>query len=251
MVLPIVRYPEPVLRAKCRPVSQVTPEIRKLADDMIETMRDANGVGLAAPQVAVDVQLAVIDCSHNPECITFLKVNGQPAEMVKHMPVVFMNPQLQLGNAKETGEEGCLSVPGLRGDIAVIWGTDARYGEEAAAIVEAAHGAGLAQPLVEVVERGPVVAATETDVAVLKEETGRLVVVGPETLRFGLATRDFQSPLLEFAGVNAQHELARKIVPVDLPAVVFGDRPQGAQFIEALAYLLVTLQKTAGDDKIV
>jgi peptide deformylase len=117
MVLPIVRYPEPVLRAKCRPVSQVTPEIRKLAADMIETMRDANGVGLAAPQVAVDVQLAVIDCSHNPDCITFLKVNGQPAEMVKHMPVVFMNPQLQLGNAKETGEEGCLSFPGLRGDI--------------------------------------------------------------------------------------------------------------------------------------
>ena len=117
MVLPIVRYPEPVLRAKCRPVSPVTPEIRKLAEDMIDTMREANGVGLAAPQVAVDVQLALIDCSHNPDCITFLKVNGQPAEMVKHMPVVFMNPQLQLGSAKETGEEGCLSFPGLRGDI--------------------------------------------------------------------------------------------------------------------------------------
>lgn len=117
MVLPIVRYPEPVLRAKCRPVTQVTPEIRQLADNMLETMRDAHGVGLAAPQVAQDVQLAVIDCSHNPQCITFLKINGQPAEMVKHMPVVFMNPQLQLGNAKETGEEGCLSFPGLRGDI--------------------------------------------------------------------------------------------------------------------------------------
>lgn len=117
MVLPIVRYPEPVLRAKCRPVTQVTPEIRQLADNMLATMREANGVGLAAPQVAQDIQLAVIDVSHNPQCITFLKVNGQPAEMVKHMPVVFMNPQLQLGNAKETGEEGCLSFPGLRGDI--------------------------------------------------------------------------------------------------------------------------------------
>jgi len=117
MVLPIVRYPEPVLRAKCRPVTQITPEVRQLADNMLETMRDAHGVGLAAPQVAQDVQLAVIDCSHNPDCITFLKVNGQPAEMVKHMPVVFMNPQLRLGSAKETGEEGCLSFPGLRGDI--------------------------------------------------------------------------------------------------------------------------------------
>jgi len=54
MVLPIVRYPEPVLRAKFRPVTQVTPEIRQLADNMLETMRDAHGVGLAAPQVAQD-----------------------------------------------------------------------------------------------------------------------------------------------------------------------------------------------------
>jgi peptide deformylase len=117
MVLPIVRHPEPILRAKCRPVTQVTPEIRKLAADMLETMREANGIGLAAPQVAKDVQLAVIDCAHNPDSISYFKVNGQPAEMVKHMPVVFLNPRLQLGNAKETGEEGCLSFPGLRGDI--------------------------------------------------------------------------------------------------------------------------------------
>ena len=117
MVLPIVRHPEPILRAKCRPVTQVTPEIRQLAADMLETMREANGIGLAAPQVAQDVQLAVIDCAHSPDSISYFKVNGQPAEMVKHMPVVFFNPQLQLGNAKETGEEGCLSFPGLRGDI--------------------------------------------------------------------------------------------------------------------------------------
>ena len=49
MVRKIVRYPEPVLRAKCRPVTAVTPEIRALAADMLETMREANGVGLAAP----------------------------------------------------------------------------------------------------------------------------------------------------------------------------------------------------------
>ncbi len=118
MVLPIVRYPEPVLRAKCRPVTEVTPQIRELAANMLETMRDANGVGLAAPQVASDVHLAVIDVSHNPDCISFLKVNGEAVEdMTKHMPVVFMNAKLELGSAKETGEEGCLSFPGLRGDI--------------------------------------------------------------------------------------------------------------------------------------
>lgn len=117
MVLKIVRYPEPVLRAKCRAISEVTPELRQLADDMIETMRAANGVGLAAPQVAVDQQLAVIDVSHNPQCISFLRINGEKAEMPTKMPVIFLNPVLELGKDKEVGEEGCLSFPRLRGDI--------------------------------------------------------------------------------------------------------------------------------------
>ena len=117
MVRKIVRYPEPVLRAKCRPVTEVTPEIRALAADMLETMRQADGVGLAAPQVAVDVQLAVIDVSHNPDCITFMKINGEKVDMVQHMPIVLTNPQLELGSAKEIGEEGCLSFPRLRADI--------------------------------------------------------------------------------------------------------------------------------------
>lgn len=117
MIRKIVRYPEPVLRAKCRPVTEVTPEIRTLAADMLETMAEANGVGLAAPQVAVDVQLAVIDVSHNPDCITFMKVDGQPVDMVKQMPIIFMNPKLELGSDKELGEEGCLSFPRLRADI--------------------------------------------------------------------------------------------------------------------------------------
>jgi peptide deformylase len=117
MVLKIVRYPEPVLRAKCREVTEVTPEIRQFAADMIDTMREANGVGLAAPQVARDIQLAVIDVSHNPQCITYLRINGQEVDMVKHMPVIFLNPKLELGKNKESDEEGCLSFPRLRGDI--------------------------------------------------------------------------------------------------------------------------------------
>ena len=117
MVLPIVRYPETVLRAKCRQIAQATPEIRELAANMIETMRDANGVGLAAPQVAQDVQLAVIDVSHNPKCISYLRVYGEPGDMVKHMPEIFLNPVLELGKEKDIDEEGCLSFPRLRGDI--------------------------------------------------------------------------------------------------------------------------------------
>jgi peptide deformylase len=117
MVLKIVRYPATVLRAKCRAITEVTPEIRQLADDMLETMRSANGVGLAAPQVGVDQQLAVIDVSHNPQCLTFLRINGERADMVTNMPVIFLNPVLELGKDKDVDEEGCLSFPRLRGDI--------------------------------------------------------------------------------------------------------------------------------------
>ncbi|MFN9513679.1 MAG: peptide deformylase, partial [Akkermansiaceae bacterium] len=61
MILPIVQYGDPVLRIQCRPVAQVDASIQELAKNMLETMVDANGVGLAAPQVGVDLQLAVID----------------------------------------------------------------------------------------------------------------------------------------------------------------------------------------------
>lgn len=117
MVRQVVRYPASVLRAKCRAITTVTDAHRQLAADMLETMRDEHGVGLAAPQVGEDVQLAVIDVSHNPECVSFFKVNGEDKNMVEYMPIVFINPQLDLGKAKDTDEEGCLSFPGLRGQI--------------------------------------------------------------------------------------------------------------------------------------
>ena len=117
MVRKIVLYPEPVLRAKCRNITTVTAEHRQLAEDMLETMREANGVGLAAPQVGVDLQLAVIDVSHNPQCVTYVRIDGQDADLVKSMPLVFLNPKLELGKAKENGEEGCLSFPDLRSQI--------------------------------------------------------------------------------------------------------------------------------------
>lgn len=117
MVREIVRYPTPVLRAKCRPITQVTNEHRQLALDMIDTMKAANGVGLAAPQVAEDVQMAVIDVSHNPQCVTYLRINGKDADLVASMPIIFINPQLDLGKDKATDEEGCLSFPELRAQI--------------------------------------------------------------------------------------------------------------------------------------
>ena len=118
MVLRIVRYPEPVLRARCRTIETPEDEHQQLVADMLETMRAANGVGLAAPQVGRDIQLAVIDVSHNPECVSYFKLDGQEANMVEHMPVVFLNPKIEpVGKEKETDEEGCLSFPGLRSQI--------------------------------------------------------------------------------------------------------------------------------------
>lgn len=117
MVLPIVRYPAQVLRVKCRAVTEVTERHRKLALDMLETMKEAHGVGLAAPQVAVDEQMAVIDVSHDPGCVSFLRVNGEDKALLDFMPIVFLNPKIEGGKDKEAGEEGCLSIPELRARV--------------------------------------------------------------------------------------------------------------------------------------
>ena len=68
MILDIVMYGDPVLRAKCARVDEITAETKELADNMMETMRDAQGVGLAAPQIGVPIQLAIVDVSHDQEC---------------------------------------------------------------------------------------------------------------------------------------------------------------------------------------
>ncbi|MBK1790942.1 peptide deformylase [Persicirhabdus sediminis] len=117
MVLDIVQYGDPVLRKKCTPVTQVNEEIQKLAQDMIETMNDAEGVGLAAPQIGRDIRMAVIDTSHDPECVSFLKVNGEDAKMADIMPLVFINPELELLDPKERSTEGCLSIQDINADV--------------------------------------------------------------------------------------------------------------------------------------
>lgn len=118
MVREIVLYGDPVLREKCAPVEEVTDELRQLTDDMIETMRAAEGVGLAAPQIGIPIQLAVIDVSHDPECITYLRVDGQDAALDDIMPLIFFNPDLDSGKKKVAEPEGCLSFPDMRADIA-------------------------------------------------------------------------------------------------------------------------------------
>jgi peptide deformylase len=93
-LLNILEYPDPRLRTKASPVPEVTPAIRKLADDMLETMYAAPGVGLAATQVDVHIRLLVMDVSEE-----------------RNQPHVLINPRILEKDGKEVGEEGCLSVP--------------------------------------------------------------------------------------------------------------------------------------------
>ncbi|MBJ7285200.1 MAG: peptide deformylase [Akkermansiaceae bacterium] len=117
MIRDVVQYGHPVLRQRCRPVSEVDDGVMALVADMLDTMVDANGVGLAAPQVGEDLRLAVIDVSHDPECVSFLRVNGVDASIAEIMPLIFINPELTYGQAKEFGMEGCLSIRGIRAEV--------------------------------------------------------------------------------------------------------------------------------------
>lgn len=117
MILDIVQYGEPVLRKKCAPVANVDAELEKLVEDMIDTMQDAEGIGLAAPQIGKDIRLAIVDVAHDPECVSFFKVDGEDADLTEHMPLVFLNPELELSGPKETESEGCLSIQEIRAKV--------------------------------------------------------------------------------------------------------------------------------------
>lgn len=86
-----------ILTKKCREIKEMTPRIRELIEDMKETMYEANGVGLAAPQVGVLKRVVVVDIGDGP--------------------IVLVNPRLMESSGVQTGEEGCLSVPGKYGIV--------------------------------------------------------------------------------------------------------------------------------------
>jgi peptide deformylase len=97
-ILPMVDYNNPVLRQKAKRVSSIDGAIAQLIDDMVETMREVGGVGLAAPQVGVPLRIAVIEL---------------PDEEI----IVLVNPKIVKRSGERQIEEGCLSIPGYRGEI--------------------------------------------------------------------------------------------------------------------------------------
>ena len=101
MILPLCTYGSVVLRKKSEPVEEITPELVKLARDMLETMYGASGVGLAAPQVGKNIRLVVIDIEKEED---------------ERNPIILFNPEVipeEGDNPMESEEEGCLSVPDI------------------------------------------------------------------------------------------------------------------------------------------
>jgi peptide deformylase len=96
----IVKDPDPVLREHAKPVPKITPNIHKLLDDMADTMYEAQGVGLAAPQIGILKRVIVMDCGEE---------FGGLIELI--------NPEIISKEGEQYGPEGCLSIPGLQGDV--------------------------------------------------------------------------------------------------------------------------------------
>jgi peptide deformylase len=115
----IITLGHPTLRQKARKVTKFGPELKQLIDDMVQTMREARGVGLAAPQVNVNERVIVVELPADEE-------DGQPGELY-----AYVNPEIvKVSHDVEEGKEGCLSIPGYLGDVdrhtmVVVRGLDA------------------------------------------------------------------------------------------------------------------------------
>ena len=118
MKLPIRKYGDSILRAKGKRIEEVDDKVRALAENMLETMHAANGVGLAAQQVGQALQLTVLDVSQVEDRPSTMTLDGQPvADLQTAMPLVLLNPVVRLGKETELGSEGCLSFPEITADI--------------------------------------------------------------------------------------------------------------------------------------
>jgi peptide deformylase len=117
MILPVVKFGTPVLRAKGARIETVTPTIKRLIADMFDTMYAYKGIGLAAQQVGVPIQLTVIDVRGVTDRPSSLELNGKPSDVHAFMPMVLLNPEIKPVGEPIAGPEGCLSFPEIFADI--------------------------------------------------------------------------------------------------------------------------------------
>jgi peptide deformylase len=117
MIVQVVKYGTPVLRKKGALIEEITPIIKNLIADMFETMYAHKGVGLAAQQVGLALQLTVIDVRGVTDRPSSLELKGKPAEVQDFMPLVLINPEIKPVGEPIAGPEGCLSFPEIFGQI--------------------------------------------------------------------------------------------------------------------------------------
>jgi len=192
---PILKYPDPRLKQRAEPVKEVTDEIRKLVDDMAETMYAAPGVGLAANQVGVLLRVFVIDIANDDE----------PSDLK-----VFINPEITETTGTQTWEEGCLSFPGVTEEI--------RRAERKLAPLYALHSASVFSPLAKSVW--------------LEQRTQlfRWWLVTAAALRWNgtLKSRDILMAAEAFRGVPGSANLWREMAIHGLPALLQYRREKAA-----------------------
>ena len=120
MILRVTQYGEPILRQVGQPIIDFDESLAKLADDMVETMYDEEGIGLAAQQVGHALQLCVVDV-RPPEGVEVpfdYSLDGKRPPLDLIMPMAIINPKVSIIDATEDGyEEGCLSFPGVNGQV--------------------------------------------------------------------------------------------------------------------------------------
>ncbi|MFQ3670041.1 MAG: peptide deformylase [Verrucomicrobiia bacterium] len=117
MILPIVRYGDPILRKKGAPVGPLSEDHQRLITDMIETMRHAKGIGLAAQQIGRALQLAIVDITGTEKRPSKMWINNQEVDPLPYMPLILIDPILDPIKKKYTEGEGCLSFPDVYGEI--------------------------------------------------------------------------------------------------------------------------------------
>jgi peptide deformylase len=118
MILDITTFDHPALRTPGTRIEKIDARIRDLANDMIETMRDADGLGLAAQQVGLPLQMFVLDVPQMPKRPSAMRLDGQPADFESLMPMVLLNAEVETFGKTVTEGEGCLSFPEVAADVA-------------------------------------------------------------------------------------------------------------------------------------
>lgn len=116
MIYPVVAYGDPVLRKETRFIEKDELDLNKLSADMFDTMYSANGVGLAAPQIGLNIRVFVVDATPFSEKED--EDDDEPDLSLVDFKKTFINPEILEESGKEWAfEEGCLSLPGIRGDV--------------------------------------------------------------------------------------------------------------------------------------